>query len=294
MTPLNDPGRLYVVSTPIGNLEDITLRALRLLREVDLIAAEDTRHTRKLLSHFDIHTPLTSFYQHQQFRQAPGLVRQLLEGKAIALVTDAGTPGISDPGAVLVRLAVEAGIGITPVPGPAAAITLLSVSGLDTHAFVFEGFLPIKSGRKRRVLESLAREKRTLIFYESPHRLVKTLALMLEVLGDRPAAVGRELTKVFEEITRGTLCRGARELSKQDRQGRTDDRGRRLHRRRAAGVRRRGDASTPTTETRPIRTKIRRARNVAPDADPLSRNLHVPVRLRGPVAAVPTGRRLVA
>ena len=121
-------------------------------------------------------------------------------------MTDAGTPGISDPGAVLVRLAVEAGIEITPVPGPAAAITLLSVSGLDTHAFVFEGFLPIKSGRKRRVLESLAREKRTLIFYESPHRLVKTLALMLEVLGDRPAAVGRELTKVFEEITRGTLA----------------------------------------------------------------------------------------
>ena len=121
-------------------------------------------------------------------------------------MTDAGTPGISDPGAVLVRLAIEAGIEITPVPGPAAAITLLSVSGLDTHAFVFEGFLPIKSGRKRRVLESLAHEKRTLIFYESPHRLVKTLALMLEVLGDRPAAVGRELTKVFEEITRGTLA----------------------------------------------------------------------------------------
>jgi 16S rRNA (cytidine1402-2'-O)-methyltransferase len=199
------PGRLHVVSTPIGNLEDITLRALRLLREVDLIAAEDTRHTRKLLSHFDIHTPLTSFYQHQQFRQAPGLVRQLLEGRVIALVTDAGTPGISDPGAVLVRLAVEAGIEVTPVPGPAAAVTLLSVSGLDTHAFVFEGFLPIKSGRKRRVLEGLAHEKRTLIFYESPHRLVKTLALMLEVLGDRTAAVGRELTKVYEEITRGTL-----------------------------------------------------------------------------------------
>lgn len=203
---LNDRGRLYVVSTPIGNLEDITLRALRLLREVDLIAAEDTRHTRKLLSHFDIHTPLTSFFQHRQFRQAPGLVRQMQAGKTLALVTDAGTPGISDPGAVLVRLAVEAGIAITPVPGPAAAITLLSVSGLDTHAFVFEGFLPIKSGRKRRVLESLAHEKRTLIFYESPHRLIKTLTLMLEVLGDRPAAVGRELTKVFEEITRGTLA----------------------------------------------------------------------------------------
>jgi 16S rRNA (cytidine1402-2'-O)-methyltransferase len=201
----HNPGRLFVVSTPIGNLEDITLRALRVLREADLIAAEDTRHTRKLLAHFDIHTPLTGFYQHRQFRQAPGLVSRMLEGANLALVTDAGTPGISDPGAVLVRLAIEAGLEVTPVPGPAAAITLLSVSGLDSHAFVFEGFLPIKPGRKRRVLEGLAREKRTLIFYESPHRLARTLALMLEVLGDRPAAVGRELTKVFEEITRGTL-----------------------------------------------------------------------------------------
>jgi 16S rRNA (cytidine1402-2'-O)-methyltransferase len=201
----NASGRLFVVSTPIGNLEDITLRALRVLREADAIAAEDTRHTRKLLAHFDIHTPLTSFFQHQQFRQAPGLVRRMLDGATLALVTDAGTPGISDPGAVLVRLAIEAGIEVTPVPGPAAAIALLSASGLDTHAFVFEGFLPIKSGRKRRALEELAREPRTLVFYESPHRLVKTLALMLEVFGDRQAAVGRELTKVFEEITRGTL-----------------------------------------------------------------------------------------
>jgi 16S rRNA (cytidine1402-2'-O)-methyltransferase len=200
------PGRLLVVSTPIGNLEDITLRALRVLREVDLIAAEDTRHTRKLLAHYDIHTPLTSFHQHQQFRQAPGLVRRLLEGASIALVTDAGTPGVSDPGAVLVRLALEAGVDVSPVPGPSAAIALLSVSGLDTHSFVFEGFLPIKSGRKRRVLESLSAEQRTLVFYESPHRLAKTLALMLEVFGDRPAAVGRELTKVFEEVTRGTIA----------------------------------------------------------------------------------------
>ncbi len=203
---LKPPGRLFVVSTPIGNLEDITLRALRVLREADLIAAEDTRHTRKLLAHFDLHTPLTSFYQHQQFRQAPGLVRRLQEGASVALVTDAGTPGVSDPGAVLVRMALEAGIEVTPVPGPAAAIALLSVSGLDTHAFVFEGFLPVKAGRKRRVLAALAREPRTLVFYESPHRLAKTLALMLEVFGDRPAAVGRELTKVFEEITRGTLA----------------------------------------------------------------------------------------
>ncbi|HEY5999434.1 MAG TPA: 16S rRNA (cytidine(1402)-2'-O)-methyltransferase [bacterium] len=200
------PGRLLVVATPIGNLEDITLRALRALREADLIAAEDTRHTRKLLAHFDIHTPLTSFYQHRQFRQAPGLVSRMLGGAAVALVTDAGTPGISDPGAVLVRMALEAGIDVTPVPGPAAAIALLSVSGLDTHAFVFEGFLPVKSGRRRRALEALAAEARTLVFYESPHRLVRTLEMMLEVFGDRPAAVGRELTKVFEEITRGTLA----------------------------------------------------------------------------------------
>jgi 16S rRNA (cytidine1402-2'-O)-methyltransferase len=200
------PGRLFVVSTPIGNLEDITLRAVRVLREADLIAAEDTRHTRKLLAHLGIHTPLTSFYQHRQFRQAPELVRRMLGGQSLALVTDAGTPGISDPGAVLVRLALEAGVPVTPVPGPTAAIALLSVSGLDTHAFLFEGFLPLKAGRKRRALESLAREKRTLVFYESPHRLAKTLALMIEVLGDRPAAVGRELTKLFEEITRGTLA----------------------------------------------------------------------------------------
>lgn len=199
------PGRLLVVGTPIGNLEDISLRALRALREADLIAAEDTRHTRKLLAHFDIHTPLTSFFQHRQFRQAPGLVRRMLDGAAVALVTDAGTPGISDPGAVLVRMALDAGLEVVPVPGPAAAVALLSVSGLDTHAFVFEGFLPLKGGRKRRALEALAAEPRTLVFYESPHRLAKTLALMLEVLGDRPAAVGRELTKVFEEITRGTL-----------------------------------------------------------------------------------------
>ena len=202
----NAPGRLFVVSTPIGNLEDITLRALRVLREANLIAAEDTRHTRKLLAHFDIHTPLASFYQHRQFRQAPALVRRLLDGARLALVTDAGTPGISDPGAVLVRLALDAGLAVVPVPGPAAAIALLSVSGLDTRAFVFEGFLPLKAGRKRRVLEALAREPRTLVFYESPHRLAKTLEMMLEVFGDRPCAVGRELTKVFEEITRGTLA----------------------------------------------------------------------------------------
>jgi 16S rRNA (cytidine1402-2'-O)-methyltransferase len=199
------PGTLYVVATPIGNLEDITLRALRTLKEAALIAAEDTRHTRKLLSHFDIHTPLTSYYQHQQFRQAPALIRRMLEGADVALVTDAGTPGISDPGAVLVRQALDAGIEVVPIPGASAAISLLSVSGLPTDAFVFQGFLPVKGGRKRRLLESLAGEDRTLVFYESPHRLLKTLELMREVLGDRRCAVGRELTKVFEEVSRDTL-----------------------------------------------------------------------------------------
>lgn len=199
------PGRLFIVSTPIGNLEDITLRALRILKEADLIAAEDTRHTRKLLAHYDIHTPLTSFYQHRQFRQAPALIAKALAGTTIALVTDAGTPGISDPGAWLVHLALEAGIEVTPVPGPSAAVALLSVSGLPTDAFVFEGFLPFKEGKKRRLLERLRDEERTLVFYESPHRLEKTLGILLDVLGDRPAAVGRELTKVFEEVRRGTL-----------------------------------------------------------------------------------------
>jgi len=198
-------GRLFIVSTPIGNLEDISLRALRILRESGLIAAEDTRHTRKLLSHYDIHTSLTSFYQQQQFRRAPRLIEKILGGKDVAMVTDAGTPGISDPGAVLVRMAVEAGVEVIPIPGPSAVVTLLSVSGLATDRFVFEGFLPLKGGKKKRRLEGLMEEERTMIFYESPHRTQKTLALMLEVFGDRRAALGREMTKVFEEVARGRL-----------------------------------------------------------------------------------------
>jgi 16S rRNA (cytidine1402-2'-O)-methyltransferase len=204
--PDGSPGRLFIVSTPIGNLEDISLRALRILRETDLIAAEDTRHTRKLLSHHDIHTPLTSFYQQQQFRRAPRLIEKIIGGHDVALVTDAGTPGISDPGAVLVRMAVEACVEVIPVPGPSAVVTLLSVSGLPTDRFVFEGFLPLKGGKKKRRLEGLAGEERTMVFYESPHRTAKTLALMLEVFGDRRAALGREMTKVFEEVARGRLA----------------------------------------------------------------------------------------
>jgi 16S rRNA (cytidine1402-2'-O)-methyltransferase len=199
------PGRLFIVSTPIGNLEDITLRARRVLGECDLIAAEDTRHTRKLLSHFDLHTPLTSFYQQKQYRKAPEIVEKMNRGLQVALVTDAGTPGISDPGWYLVRMALEAGIEVIPVPGPSAVLTLLSASGLPTDRFVFEGFLPVKSGRRKRRLEELAEETRTMVFYESPHRLEKTLAMMVEVFGARQAAVGREMTKVFEEVRRAPL-----------------------------------------------------------------------------------------
>lgn len=201
----NAPGRLFIVSTPIGNLEDITLRALRLLRECELIAAEDTRHTRKLLSHYDIHTPLTGFRQHRQSRQAPAIVEKIRAGSSVALVTDAGTPGVSDPGWYLIDAALEHGIEVIPVPGPSAAVTLLSISGLPTDRFVFEGFLPVKSGRRKRRLEELVDEPRTMLFYESPHRLLKSLEMMSEVFGERPAAVGRELTKLFEEVRRGTL-----------------------------------------------------------------------------------------
>jgi len=200
------PGRLFIVSTPIGNLEDISLRALRVLKESDLIAAEDTRHTRKLLSRYDIHTPLTSFYQQQQARRTPAIIDKMLNGASVALVSDAGTPGISDPGWYLVRAAIDAGIEIGAVPGPSAVVTLLSLSGLPTDRFVFEGFLPLKAGKKRRLLEEIAGEPRTMVFYESPHRLEKTLAVMVEVFGDRPAAVGRELTKLFEEVRRGSLA----------------------------------------------------------------------------------------
>lgn len=199
------PGSLVIVSTPIGNLEDITLRALRVLRECDLIAAEDTRHTRKLLSRYDIHTPLTSFYQQKQVRRAPAIIKKILEGKRVALVSDAGTPGISDPGWYLVRMAIDNAIEVTTAPGPAAAVALLSLSGLPTDRFAFEGFLPLKAGRKKRRLQEIAGDTRTLVFYESPHRLEKTLDALLEVLGDRQAAVGRELTKVFEEVRRGAL-----------------------------------------------------------------------------------------
>ncbi len=198
-------GTLYIVATPIGNLEDITLRALRILKTVDLIAAEDTRHTRKLLTHYDIATPLTSYHDHSESTKAPVLVENLLAGKNIALVSDAGTPCISDPGYRLVKGAVEADIPVVPIPGPSMLTALMSVGGLPTDRFAFEGFLPAKKGQRQRALRELCHEKRPLIFYESPHRLLSTLTDLAHIFGDRRVVVGRELTKQFEEILRGPI-----------------------------------------------------------------------------------------
>jgi len=198
-------GTLYIVATPIGNLEDITLRAIRVLKEVDTIAAEDTRHSQKLLNKFDIHTPLTSYHDHNKEEKAPVLVARLLEGKNVALVSDAGTPGISDPGYFLINLAIDQKIPVVPIPGATAAIAALSISGLPTDSFVFECFLPSKHTARLKRLEVLAKEERTLIFYEAPHRITQTLDDMHAVLGDRKAVLTRELTKVHEQVIRGTL-----------------------------------------------------------------------------------------
>ncbi len=195
-------GTLYIVSTPIGNLEDITLRALRILKEVDLIACEDTRHTRILTARYDIHTALTSYFQYNKIHKADSLLKKLKEGLNIALISDSGTPGISDPGAHVIKLAIENGIQVTPIPGPTALIAALVVSGKHTHKFVFEGFLSNKSSQRRKRLKELSGEKRTIILYESPHRIQKALADILEVLGDVQLVVAREVTKKFEEIKR--------------------------------------------------------------------------------------------
>jgi 16S rRNA (cytidine1402-2'-O)-methyltransferase len=205
-------GVLYIVATPIGNLEDITLRAIRVLKEADVIAAEDTRHTQKLLSKFDIHTPLTSYHDHNKEEKAPVLVARLLEGKNVALVSDAGTPGISDPGYFLINLAVDQKIPVVPIPGATAAIAALSVSGLPTDRFVFEGFLPSKHTARMKRLIELAKEERTLIFYEAPHRIMQALEDMQTVLGDRKAVLTRELTKVHEQVLRGRIPDVRRQL----------------------------------------------------------------------------------
>jgi len=203
------PGTLYIIATPIGNLEDITLRALRLLKEADLVAAEDTRHTRMLLTHFGIDTPLIAYHQHSEAGRTDNLVRRMAEeGQTVALVTDAGTPGVSDPGVELVRAALAAHVPVVPIPGASAALCALVGSGLPPARFAFEGFLPRTKSSRRAKLAALAQgETRTLIFYESPQRIAETLSEMAAAFGpERPAAVGRELTKKFEEFVRGPLA----------------------------------------------------------------------------------------
>jgi 16S rRNA (cytidine1402-2'-O)-methyltransferase len=198
-------GVLYIVATPIGNLEDITLRALRLLKEVDVIAAEDTRHTQKLLSHFEIRTPLTSYHEHNERTKAPVLVERLRRGESIALVSDAGTPAISDPGYRLVVAAVAAGVQVTPIPGPSALTAVLSAAALPTDRFVFEGFLPEKTKQRQERLRALHDEERTLVFYEAPHRLKDSLDDIETILGDRTIVIAREVSKVHEEFMRGRI-----------------------------------------------------------------------------------------
>lgn len=214
------PGTLYIVGTPIGNLEDITFRAVRILQHVDLIAAEDTRHTGKLLQHLQVHTPQISYHEHNRSSRIPELLEHLQSGKAIALVSDAGMPGISDPGYELVTACVTAKIPVVPIPGASAAITALSAAGLPTDKFVFEGFLPAKTQQRREYLESLQTESRTLIFYESPHRLRETLQDLADVWGsDRQIVLARELTKFYEEFWRGSIAEAIAHYQQREPQG---------------------------------------------------------------------------
>ncbi|MDK9707397.1 MAG: 16S rRNA (cytidine(1402)-2'-O)-methyltransferase [Desulforhopalus sp.] len=199
-------GTLYIVPTPIGNLEDITLRALRILKEVDVIAAEDTRHTRNLLNHFGIATPLISYYREKEAERSEEILLRLQEGKNVALVSDAGTPAISDPGAVVVRRAHDLGLTVVPLPGASALTTALSGSGITSTGFLFLGFLPAKSGQRRKALSAVAACEYPVVFYESPHRIDDFLADALEILGERQAFWARELTKSFEDLQSGTLA----------------------------------------------------------------------------------------
>ena len=198
-------GKLYIVPTPIGNLEDITIRALRILKEVDLVLAEDTRQTVKLFQHYQIQKPLQSYHQHNEHKVFQNLVSELKSGKQIALVSDAGTPGISDPGFLIIRECVKEGIAVDCLPGATAFVPALVKSGLPCDSFCFEGFLPEKKGRQT-MLKKLTEEERTVVFYESPHRILKTIAQLIEFFGaDRQASISRELTKVFEETVNGSL-----------------------------------------------------------------------------------------
>jgi 16S rRNA (cytidine1402-2'-O)-methyltransferase len=206
-------GTLYVVATPIGNLEDITRRALRILGEVDLIACEDTRQTRKLLDHYAISKPLISYHEHNESARSKELLAELLGGKNVALVSDAGTPLIADPGYRLVALAREQGIAVSPIPGPSATIAALSASGLPTDSFLFQGFLPVKKTQRRKMLENLKASQATLVFYETPHRIVEALEDIAEILGSRPVVLAREVTKIHEEFLRGTSADLSKELA---------------------------------------------------------------------------------
>lgn len=219
MEPSDHKGTLYLVSTPIGHLEDITLRALRVLKEVDLIAAEDTRHTQKLLTRYDIHGTLTSYHDFNKETKAPVLLARILDGASVALVCDAGTPTISDPGYFLITRCIEAGVPVVPIPGPCAAIAALAASGLPSDRFHFEGFLPKPSGRLAKRLAVLRDYPETIVLYESPHRLLKTLKALLAAWGDRPAVIARELTKMHEECLRGTLSSVITEVERRPRRG---------------------------------------------------------------------------
>lgn len=198
-------GTLYIVSTPIGNLEDITLRALRVLKEVDLIAAEDTRHSSRLLNHYGISRPLISYWGEKEKVKAEEVLARLHEGQSVALISDAGTPGISDPGGVLIERAVREGISVVSVPGPSALVAALSISGLPIKEFTFVGFLPPRKSQRQKMLRELSIEKRTLVFYEAPHRVLETLGDMSEILGGRNAALVKEITKIHEEALRGDI-----------------------------------------------------------------------------------------
>lgn len=198
-------GKLYLCATPIGNLEDITFRVIRILKEADLIAAEDTRNSIKLLNHFDIHTPMTSYHEYNKIEKGQALVKKMEEGARIALITDAGTPGISDPGEELVRMCHDAGIEVTSVPGPCALVTALTMSGLPSRRFAFEAFLPMDKKERKQILEELKNETRTIVLYEAPHRLERTLTELFETLGNRSAVLCRELTKKHETAVRADL-----------------------------------------------------------------------------------------
>lgn len=198
-------GVLTLCATPIGNLEDMTYRAIRVMKEADIIAAEDTRHTRKLMTHFDIHTPLESYHDHNKMKKGPALIEKLRQGKDIVLVTDAGTPGISDPGEDIVKLAIEAGIKVTAVPGAVAGIIALIISGQKTRRFSFEGFLPQDKKERNMRLDTLKKETNTIILYEAPHRIKKTIGLLYKVLGNRSITITRELTKRYEEVAKMSL-----------------------------------------------------------------------------------------